>query len=358
MKITVTNKLKDIVFEHFKKYPKAELQDFLKMLYQNEFGPKHLCENEIEAFKALSKEFQAIEYAQDEDLFEDIGYNAVRMNLKALPKDVNLNYINKIVISSANHFKGTNENLVIKFGLLVVMAENNEIPFPIEQVRDETNGFARNGFKPISHSAIYNEIYSPSYRVIVKSLVPLVEAIIALSKVNTEKEHFIISIDGSSASGKTTLANNLATLLNGEVVHCDDFFLPPELRTEARLNEIGGNIHYERLKSDVIDNLGKKKAISYKAFDCSTCTLKNTRFLMNKKFIIVEGAYSSHPYFESYADFKIFMKIQKEKQEMRILVRNGDELLKRFINEWIPKENAYFEKFKIEENADLIIRSV
>ena len=56
----LTNELKEIVLKHIKEYPKAELRDILKMLYQNEFGPKHLAENEIECFKNLSIEINNI----------------------------------------------------------------------------------------------------------------------------------------------------------------------------------------------------------------------------------------------------------------------------------------------------------
>lgn len=354
----MTNELKAIVLEHIKKYPEAELQDILKMLFQNEFGPKHLAENEIECFKQLSVEFKSIEYDENANLFEDIGDNAVRLNLKALPKDVDLTYINKIIVNSANDFCGTNEKLVVKFGLLVVMAQNNEIPFEIQRVRDETNAFAKNGFKPINHSNTYKEHYAPSYRVISKNYKTLVETVIALRSFNFTQKHVVISIDGNSASGKTTLAENLAKLLNAEVVHCDDFFLPFELRTTERLNEIGGNIHYERFKSEVIDNLKKSKAFSYKAFDCESGTYKKTRFLMNKKIVIVEGAYSSHPYFGNYSDFKIFLSINEDAQKQRILNRNGEKMLERFVKEWIPKENEYFKKFKTEQNSNVIIRSV
>lgn len=351
------DKLKQTVLEHIKKYPEIELQDILKMLFQNEFGPKHLAENEIECFKSLSTEINSIDYNENEELFEDIGCDALRLNLKAIPVGTDLNYINKIIVNSASEFCGTNEKLVVKFGLLVVMAENQEIPFDIERVRDETNAFAKNGFKPISHSEVYKQNYSPSYRVISKKYRSTVETVIALRNLDFNKKHIVISVDGNSASGKSTLAENLANLLNGEVVHCDDFFLPQEMRTDKRLSEIGGNIHYERLKEEVIDKLRKPTVISYKAYNCQNNSFKN-KFLMNKKIIIVEGAYSSHPYFENYADYKIFLKVDEETQKKRILKRNGEEMLKRFINEWIPKENKYFNEFKIEEKADIIIRSV
>jgi hypothetical protein len=33
-------------------------------------------------------------------------------------------------------------------------------------------------------------------------------------------------------------------------------------------------------------------------------------------------------------------------------------MLNRFIGEWIPMENKYFNEFKIEEISDIVIRSV
>ena len=71
----MTDELKQVILKHIKKYPKQELQDVLKMLYQNEFGPKHLTENEIECFKSLSKEFQSVQYDENEELFEDRNYS-------------------------------------------------------------------------------------------------------------------------------------------------------------------------------------------------------------------------------------------------------------------------------------------
>ncbi|MBR2876903.1 MAG: hypothetical protein IKC01_07185, partial [Clostridia bacterium] len=114
------NELKEIINEHLRKYPEAELQDILKLLYQNEFGPKHLAENEIEAFKSLSREVTELSFNPDEELFEDIGCNALRLNLKALPTGTDLNYINKTIKKTCEEFSGTNEKLVVKFGLLVV----------------------------------------------------------------------------------------------------------------------------------------------------------------------------------------------------------------------------------------------
>ena len=60
----------------------------------------------------------------------------------------------------------------------------------------------------------------------------------------------VIAIDGMAASGKSNLAARLAEELDGCVIHMDDFFLPPELRTQERLSSPGGNVHYERFEAE------------------------------------------------------------------------------------------------------------
>ena len=62
-----------------------------------------------------------------------------------------------------------------------------------------------------------------------------------------------------------------------------------------------------------------------------------------------------HPYFKDCADLKIFLDVDKDVQICRISKRNGEYLTQRFINEWIPKENAYFKQFHIKEQSDYIL---
>ena len=62
----MTDKLKRTVIEHIKKYPKAELQDILKMLYQNEFGGGHLVSDEAACLARLAAEYKSIEQSPDD----------------------------------------------------------------------------------------------------------------------------------------------------------------------------------------------------------------------------------------------------------------------------------------------------
>lgn len=172
-----------------------------------------------------------------------------------------------------------------------------------------------------------------------------------------QKDKVIIAIDGKCASGKSTLAAYLSSLLNAEVIKMDSFFLREEQKTPERLEEVGGNIDYERFEEEVIEPLKKGNAFSYRPYDCHKEEIVEPIEVTGAKYIIVEGSYSLHPRFKDIYDLKVFVKVSPKKQEKRILKRNGEERAKRYKDEWIPKEEAYFAKYDIEKSSDIRIKN-
>ena len=172
--------------------------------------------------------------------------------------------------------------------------------------------------------------------------------------MSTMKEKtFVVAIDGMSASGKTTLGELLHKQFpDSNLFHMDDFFLQPHQRTCERLSEVGGNVDYERFMNEIILHLNDRDGLSFCKYDCHTQTLSSRIHVPWKPLVIIEGAYSQHPYFGDIYDLRIFYEISKEKQRERILKRNGLEMSKRFENEWIPKENAYFEFYGIKKSCN------
>lgn len=165
----------------------------------------------------------------------------------------------------------------------------------------------------------------------------------------------ILTIDGRAASGKSTIAEMFALKLDGSIVHADDFFLPYDLRTPERLAEPGGNVHYERFEEEVVRNLKSKKSFSYGVFDCGKGNVTSQRIIDCSTPVIVEGAYSASPRFGKYFDILIFCTASYEVRFSRVVRRNGAEKAKIFKERWMPLEEAYFNSFGIENNADYII---
>ena len=177
-----------------------------------------------------------------------------------------------------------------------------------------------------------------------------------LEKIDTlvGESRKIVAIDGGSGSGKTTLASILAKKYDATVFHMDDFFLTPEMRTQGRLNEVGGNVDRERFENEVLIPLIERKNVNYRPFDCHLVAFKEEILVIPKNLVIIEGSYSMHPSLEGYYDLSVFLDIDKETQRERILKRNSDTS-RAFFEKWILYENVYFEKTDIKNRCDIII---
>lgn len=166
---------------------------------------------------------------------------------------------------------------------------------------------------------------------------------------DSDKSTVIVAIDGKCGSGKSTLGEHLSKELSGNLFHMDDFYLQEYQRTKERLSEVGGNVDYERFASEVLACIKSGRSFMYRPYSCGEKRITEGYEIAPKRLNIIEGSYSHHPYFNDEAgntpyDMKIFLAVPYELRIERIRKRNGEEKLKRFISEWIPKEEAYFKQ--------------
>jgi len=316
-----------ILEKHLKKYNKMTSRDAVKLLFQSNFGCGHLIDDEASALKRLNEEYYG--YVQGEH-FEDIGGGYVRAYINTFNND-ELPLLGILFLLSASDTGNTKE----------FIRSLNEVKLRFKD--GYVDEYLRKGIRPVSHSAQYREAYHPAYRVIKKIYADYFDEIAFCKGAN------VVAIDGRCASGKTTLCDILLQVYGGSKVCADDFFLPIELRTEDRLKEAGGNIHYERFKSEVADNISKD-SFSYGVFSCKTMSVSREREV-NKKPVFVEGSYCLHPNFGRYYDKSLYLDISPSLQRERILNRNP-EMAENFFNKWIPMENNYEKAFSVKSKAD------
>lgn len=168
-------------------------------------------------------------------------------------------------------------------------------------------------------------------------------------------EKVIIAIDGPCTSGKSTLGKMIKEKYDGLLFHTDDYFLHPDRKTEERLAESGGNVDYERIFSEIFEHINHE-FITSNHFDCKTNNLELRDPVRNQKIIIIEGSYSLHKTLFNQYTLRVYLDVDPTIQLERIRKRNGDKLLVRFINEWIPLENRYFEMENLKERVDYILK--
>ena len=170
------------------------------------------------------------------------------------------------------------------------------------------------------------------------------------------KDRVIVAIDGKATAGKSTLAAFLKETYSCNVISMDHFFLRPKQRTAKRLSRPGGNIDHKRFIDQVITPLEAGESFVYYPYDCKADRLAEPIAVNANPLTVIEGVYSMHPKFSlvhDIYDLTVFLQIDEEEQKSRLLLRNL-HLYDRFIHEWVPMENKYFEHFKIAEKCDFV----
>ncbi len=350
------NDWRRVLRQHGERYPAMQPRDAVKLTYQSTFGGGHMITDLAACANWIENEKQTAPFA--ETAFEDIGGGRVRLHLghpaiKALPSRVTA----AVFAASARHSVGTAEDLAEKLAVLREETAAGAFGFSAEELDAYLKEYEAAGCPAVHHSDAFREQYAPAYRVIDARYGAVWPLLGKLAELEEKNGRFTLALDGMAASGKSTAAELLWEVFGGCVVHMDDFFLPPALRSPARFEEPGGNVHYERCEEEVMAPLRAKTPFTYRLFDCSVMDFGGDSDTIDPAGnVIIEGSYSLHPAFGALpgeegekrhpADMAVFLHISPETQRERILRRNGEEMLHMFVNRWIPLENAYFEANK------------
>ena len=353
------------ILEQAHLHPAFAPQDAIKLCYQATFGAEHLLQEAASVKGYFEKEF-AETTAADLPLYEQICADYGRVNLAAwkyhkLPAE----WLFQIFFLTASiPSDRIASDLYACFDTVSDLCQKGLLPFADGNWKEHIIQYKtlnQEATRPaaVHHSNSYRASEKPAYRIVhtkYLKMLPLLQTLAALpAKENGQAT--IITLDGRAASGKSTLADQLTAILQAGLIHMDDFFLPPALRSPERLSEPGGNVDYKRFAAEVLPHLRDPHSFSYICFDCSQMDMGDPRPVAASSYRIVEGSYSNHPLFGDYADFRILCDIDPETQMQRILNRNGEELAEMFRDRWIPMEETYFQTFHIRDKADLIWES-
>lgn len=339
-----------------------EAQDAVKLCYQAAFGAEHLLRDKEAAYRYLEQEYEALD-ADSSPLYEQIHPNVCRVSLAAWKREgLPLEWLFRMFAETADNPPGKGEQVFrdcldtveqLSRGQTDANPEGKQLPFTEGQWRKFLSEYPLPFPQAVHHSENYRNREHPAYRLVCSRFIrilPILQAVAHMPQGNR-----VVALDGRAASGKTTLADQLAKVTEAGVVHMDDFFLPPELRTGGRLAEPGGNVHYERFMGEVLMSLRSRRAFRYRCFDCNRMEFGEDREIPEGDLRVVEGAYSCHPRFGEYMGLRLFCDVEPQEQLKRIEQRNGAKMLERFRDSWIPMEEQYFQHFQIRERADLAV---
>ena len=346
----VTNR--DLLLAHAARYPLMEAADYAKLLYQGAFAGGHLIASRESALERLKDEMKALDDNGGLPLVEPIGGGLCRLYLApARRMGLRPETVCGLFVETSDSFKKDPADFERDMDELEALCREGALNADADEVAALRRNCRERGYPPFSHSARYRAAYAPAYRLASGRLCGLLDVFAAIDSLLERQGSARVALDGYCASGKTTAAAMIARVYDAQLFHMDDFFLPFERKTPERLAQPGGNVDYERFQTDILDRLDEP-AFEYRPFDCQTGGLGEAVRTRKRPVQIVEGVYSLHPALRARYDLRVFLGIDPRLQRERILARNPDKF-DRFMNEWIPLENRYFEAFGIARTCDI-----
>lgn len=175
-----------------------------------------------------------------------------------------------------------------------------------------------------------------------------------IQKITKRGAPAVISIDGRCGSGKTRLAELIGQLFPCNVLHMDDFYLPPELRKPDWRTVPGGNMDFERFREELLIPIRSGREAVYRPYICRTGGMGEEKRILPCPLTVVEGSYSRHPSLGAKYDLTVFLTCPKEEQARRLKAREGS-YFSAFEELWIPLEEEYLKRFAIESASDLTV---
>ncbi len=160
------DELKNIILSHLEKYPQMELQDFVKLICQNEFADGHMAGDAGKSLILIKQEMMEANPAVGEKLFFPIGNGLFRLNLgvaklQGIPAEAIYDAFLKTACANRGEMKSFDE----KLGVLSRLAGEGSLPFSEEDLRIWLSDYRRQGCPSVGHSEKYRLAYHPHYRI-------------------------------------------------------------------------------------------------------------------------------------------------------------------------------------------------
>ena len=329
--------------------PAMQQEDVVKFVFQAMLGVGHLLSSRDSVTDYISHEMNRLSPNPAEPLIEVLSPAWCRLNLRrAMTELIQPRMIAGMMLASCCDLLFSRQDVYDCCKRIVQSGEFHLTAATLDRILDEH-------WLP-SHSEAYREKCHPAYRVISSDWIPCMEAIQRIAQAGAGANRLLVTLDGPCASGKTTLAQKLSQVFQGEVVHTDDYVVPHALKTPERLAVPGGNCDVERLAREVVIPFKSGNPVRYRRYDCRKDVLLPEEQLSDSKVLILEGSYCNLPGIREYADVRLFLDTPWEIRKARLLKRESAASLQQFYDRWIPLENAYFEAYHLPGDGDIVIK--
>ncbi|MGI8678563.1 MAG: uridine kinase family protein [Jatrophihabitans sp.] len=170
--------------------------------------------------------------------------------------------------------------------------------------------------------------------------------IAAVHRLPRERTSYV-GIDGYGGAGKTTLAAAVALAVPDVVViHVDDFAAP----------QLPG-WDWARFERQVAAPLRADRPARYQRWAFERNEGAEWRDVPTGRIVVIEGVSSTRREVGVAWDLQIWLDAPLSTWLARARARDGEQMMARWLEDWIPSENAYVADQRPQERVDLIVQS-
>lgn len=160
-----TNKTRELLIEHYNTYPRLEVSDIFKFIFQSAYGCEHLVSSEERALNYIKEELKRVS-GDEAPRVDRLDGDYSRVYLSCLNDKVTPEVMAKYFCLSAKVEPDGRERLLEKIAVARELIRDGTIPLSLRDFDELNEKWREAGYPAIHHSDSFREAYHPAYRVI------------------------------------------------------------------------------------------------------------------------------------------------------------------------------------------------
>ena len=179
------------------------------------------------------------------------------------------------------------------------------------------------------------------------------------------KNPVLVALGGRSGTGKSTLAQAIASRVQGRIVLGDDFYSggnDDAWQGMSAAEKVEKGMDWQRMRTQVLEPLLAKKPASWHPLDFQPGIgwvgwKHETVILQPAPVILVDGVYSARPELADLVDVAVLVWANDEERRKRLDLREGQGFMQRWHALWDAAEDYYFTQICPPSFFDLVVRT-